>query len=264
MQSPDQQLQTADQNLGVSAAQQQVTGLQTAINNTQNLLNNVAPSVMGNTGQSLVTDAQANQQIQNQQAPLSQQLTGEQQSFDTDNANYQNLQGQAESEANANQTAQQNQLGYLQNIYNTLYSGEQSQAQLTQNQNQFTQQEAQQAQQSSAQLAESAREANMEYGSTTSPTLADSLTGETNGNLQGIGYKNGSTAQNGFDFTSGNTPVSAASWATQNGVSLSNLLYSMAQAGDSGASKAYKTIAANKGQVTDAIKSEYSDIFWGS
>ena len=150
MQTPEQELQAAQQNLGTTAAQQQVSGLRGAIANTTNLLNNVAPSVMGRTGQSLVTSAQANAQIANEQAPISQKLGQQTSAYDQANADYQNLEQRAEALANANEQSQQSHLGYLQNIYSALYGQEQASAQAATQQRQFEQQ-----------LAEQAREANL-------------------------------------------------------------------------------------------------------
>lgn len=168
MQSPLQELQSAEGQLGTSAAQQQVSGLRSAINNTTNLLNNVAPGVMGRTGQSLETSAQANREIQNEEAPISQTLSKQQSDYSTANADYADLEQKAESLANANETAQQNQLGYLMNVYNALYGQEQSAAQAKAQQSQFEQS-----------LAEQARESNLSASSSgvASPSLSSLLGG---------------------------------------------------------------------------------------
>lgn len=252
IQTPDQDLQKEEQNLGTTAAQQQVSGLQSAINNTTNLLNNVAPSVMGRTGNSLVTAAQANAQITNAQTPLEQNLSNQEQDYSSANSNYQNLMGQAEDLANADQSSQQNEEGYLQNIYGSLYGQEQQNAANTQNESQFQQQ-----------LAESEREANLEYGQTnTAPTI--STNNLQNNLLQGITDK-GSTGASGYAFTgSGGKPISAASWASENNTNIANVLYSMSQSGDKGAQAAYSAIEKNGGKITNQIKNQYADIFWGS
>ena len=164
MQSPLQELQGAESQLGTSAAQQQVSGLRSAINNTTNLLNNVAPGVMGRTGQSLETSAQANREIQNEQAPISATLGKQQQDYQSANADYANLEAKAESLANANESAQQNQLGYLMNVYSALYGQEQGAAQAAAQQSQFGQS-----------LAEQAREANLAASSASSGAAAPSL-----------------------------------------------------------------------------------------
>lgn len=137
MLTPDQATQQAQSQLGVQGAQQQVQGLQGAINQTTSLLNQVAPGVMGRTQNSLVTSAQANQQIQNEQAPIQRNLDKDTQDFNQANTNYQDLEQQAESKANANLTGQQNQLSYLDDLYKTLLGGEQNQASLAEQAREF-------------------------------------------------------------------------------------------------------------------------------
>src|ERR1039458_10219473 len=124
MQSGSDMLKSDQQALGVPQAGQEVSGLRQAITNTTNLLNQVAPSVYGRTGGSLVTDAQATKQIGNEQAPLNTQLNKE--NTDAGNAatNYQDLLSQATTQANLDQTGQQNKLTGLEGIYNSLYGQE--------------------------------------------------------------------------------------------------------------------------------------------
>lgn len=125
MVSPDQAIQNANAALGVQGAQQQVTGLRQAINQTTGLLNQVAPGVMGRTQNSLVTSAQANRQIQNEQAPIQQNLSKDQTDLDTANASYTDLQNQANQRAQATLSGQTGQLSYLQSIYQDMYQREQ-------------------------------------------------------------------------------------------------------------------------------------------
>lgn len=124
--TPDQLLQESQGQLGVPQAQQQVQGLQGAIQKTTNLLNQVAPSVMGRTQNSLVTDAQANRQIANETAPVQQDLSSLGQQFGTAQSAYQNASDQATQKANAAYQGQQGQLSYLQQVYNSLQAQEQA------------------------------------------------------------------------------------------------------------------------------------------
>lgn len=136
--------------LGVDQAQQQVSGLRQAITNTTNLLNSVAPSVMGRTGNSLVTSAQAGRQIQNEQAPLNTTLGQQNQDYTAANSDLTSLSGKASALASGEYQSQQDKLANYQNIYNALYKQEQdSLAQQTEQQK----------------LAEQAREANLTAGS---------------------------------------------------------------------------------------------------
>lgn len=127
-QSPDQILQGENQSLGVNGAEQQVSGLRQAITSTTNLLNNVAPSVYGRTGNSLVTDAQAGKQIQNESAPIQSTLSGQNTALSNDQSSLSNLISQASTLAGLKQQGQNDTLTNLENIYKDLYGQEQDKA----------------------------------------------------------------------------------------------------------------------------------------
>lgn len=183
MQTPDQELSTENNALGVSQAQSQVQGLQGAINNTTNLLNQVAPSVEGRTQNSLVTSGQATKQISNEEAPIQATLSKDSQDYNTANSNYTNLETQAQNKANADEQAQTNQLSYLQNIYNDLY---------TQEQNTAAQQEAQ------AEEAEKVREFNASLGaSSDSSDLTSQILASILGGQQSAAETNSSSGSSG-------------------------------------------------------------------
>lgn len=118
---------TEQQNqLGVPAAQQNISGLRGAIQGTTKVLNNIAPGVMGRTGDSLVTSAQANRQIQGEQAPVAAQLTSQNGALDTATQDYQTAEQRAETAANLAYQGQQSKQSYLQNIYDALFQKEQA------------------------------------------------------------------------------------------------------------------------------------------
>lgn len=125
MRSQGDLLNEQNKQLGVDAAQQQVTGLRGAINNTTKMLQRVAPSIMGRTAHSLVNSAQATGQIANAQRPISQQLSEQGTQFSNANDEYNRLTGRASDMANSMYGDQQNQLSYMQNLYNSLYGREQ-------------------------------------------------------------------------------------------------------------------------------------------
>jgi hypothetical protein len=238
MKTPDQLLQQEQQSLGTTAAQQQVTGLRQAINNSTNLLNNVAPSVMGRTGNSLVTSAQANAQIANEQAPINQQLNQENNQYSNASQDYANLEQKAENQAAAGETAQQNQLGYLQNIYNALYGQEQAKAA----QQQAAAQAAQQQRQFEQSLTEQKREANLSSGSssgTPSFSLGNLLSGLAGGSSSNnAGALMTKRADGGFNISLDGRPINAAQYAHVTGQSFRSVLQQMANKGDSGAKAA--------------------------
>ena len=124
-QDPNSILAAQRQQLGVNSAQETVTGLRGAINNTTKLLAQVAPSVMGRTGNSLVTNAQATRQIGNEQAPITANLNQENTDYTNANTDLNSLEEKAQTAASGIYQGQQNKLSYAQNLYNTLYQQEQ-------------------------------------------------------------------------------------------------------------------------------------------
>ncbi len=124
-QNPNDILSGQRQQLGVNAAQETVAGLRGAINNTTKMLKQVAPGVMGRTGQSLVTSAQANRIIQNEQAPISENLSEQGTQYTQAGEDLNRLEGQASQAAQGLYQGQQDKLSYAQNLYNTLYQREQ-------------------------------------------------------------------------------------------------------------------------------------------
>lgn len=124
VQNPNQILESQQGAMGVTQARDTVGGLRGAINSTTQLLKQVAPSVMGRTGSSLVTQAQASRQIANEQAPISQNLTEQGQQYGEASQNLGELESKAAQAAQGIYAGQQDKLSYLQNIYNTLYQKE--------------------------------------------------------------------------------------------------------------------------------------------
>lgn len=125
LQTPQQVADAANKALGVDAAGANVQGLRGAIQRTTGLLQQVAPSVYGRTGGSLVTQAQATRQIGNESAPIQQNLQNEGQNLSTASEDYRDLLGKAQAQASNELQGQQGQLGFLQQIYQNLYGQEQ-------------------------------------------------------------------------------------------------------------------------------------------
>lgn len=170
-QDPNTILQGQNQQFGIPAAQQTVTGLRGAIDNTTRVLNQVAPSVMGRTAQSLVTSAQANRQIANEQAPVSQTLTDETGKYNQANTDLTQKEQQAKDASTGIYQGQQNKLSYLQNLYNTLYGSEQDAAKQAEAKREFD------AQQSLA-----VQKANSGSSNTNNPAAGYSVKQLTSGN----------------------------------------------------------------------------------
>jgi len=125
---PSTLLKEQNAALGVDAAGNTVKGLRTSIDNTTKLLEQVAPSVMGRTANSLVTNAQATRQIGNEQAPISANLTRLGTQYGNATTDYNQLASQAAQNANLAYTGQQSNQSYLQNLYDTMYAQEQGAA----------------------------------------------------------------------------------------------------------------------------------------
>lgn len=248
-QDPNAILQQQNQQFGVGQAQQAAQGLQGAINNTTKLLSQVAPSVMGRVGGSLVTQAQASKQIQNEQAPISSNLTQEGTDYNQAEQNLADLQGKAQTAASGVYQGQQDKLSYLQNVYNNLYTQEQDAAKAAEQQREYN-----------ASLAEQQAEAK---ASAASGNASNYLNPSSTSQLpQGMSLK-GSNGGSGYNFNVGGNAVSAAKFAQANGADLRNLLLNMANTGDKTAGAALLDLQKSGGKWTPAIQTKYSSLFWG-
>lgn len=229
LQTPQAAMDAAKSSLGVNAAQSTATGLQGAIQNTTNLLNQVAPSTYGRTQNSLVTDAQADQQIANSSAPLQKTLDKEGTDYGNAEDSYKTLLGEADTEATNTISDQANREGYLQNIYSDLSAKEQNDIA-----NQLNQQK----------LAEQAREADLTAKSAAGSGGVSIGSGASGGSSGGgasatYGLKVAGSPGSGYYFrdASGN-PISALQYSQATGTNYQGLIQKMADSGDAGA-KAY-------------------------
>lgn len=231
LQSPQQALDAAKGTLGVNAAQSTATGLQGAIQNTTNLLNQVAPSVYGRTGNSLVTTAQAGQQINNESAPLQQNLAKEGTDYSNAEDNYKNLLDEANTEATNTISGQNSKESALQGIYNDLYGKESDDAKL-----------AEQEREANLSASSAADVARITAGSGSgTPSSSGNLGSSTNASYQ-------QRAGGGYNFQAPNgQAISAAQYAQLTGTSLRTLLSSMAAGGDNGAKTALNYVGNDNG-----------------
>lgn len=192
-QTPQQLMSSADTSLGVPAAQQQVSGLRQAITNTTNLLNNVAPTVYGNTQNSLVTSSQAGQQINNASAPIEKTLSGQNSDLTSDQSNLSDLLSQANSQASLGEQSQSDNLTNLENIYKDLYGQEQDAAATKEKQ---------------AEDAESAREFNASLSEKATSSAASTPTA-----AQAKAADQSTTLSNLQSVQGGDGHVNEANWA---------------------------------------------------
>lgn len=216
---------------GVQGAEDTVKGLRGAITNTTKLLTQVAPSVMGRTASSLVTSAQANRQIQNEQQPIAQNLSQQSQDYNTANEDYNRVLGKASEAANMQYGDQQNKLSYLQNLYNTLFGREQAAEQAKQ----AEQDRQEQIRQFNTQLAASQKSASG-GGYDLSSLLGGGESGASTWTNKG--------ADNQFRNAAGQG-ITAFQYAQEKGLGYRQLLSQMASAGDKNAAVALKYVGDN-------------------
>lgn len=246
--SPDQIYQQESGSLGLPAAQQQVTGLRGAINNTTSLLQRVVPSVMGRTGDSLVTSAQADRQVANEQAPLNTQLNQENQDYSGASTDYNNLLGQVNTLTGNDITGQQNQLSYLQGVYGDLSASEQAAVQ--------------------NQLARDQLNAQKAAASGGGISLGGGLSGasgSSGSSGSAVPIVNSKNSAGGYSFTQGGTPVTMGQYLVSKGLSGQQLvaqaaqLLSQSNGGDKGIAN-----AISSGRYTPAqLEKLYPQVFGG-
>lgn len=232
-QDPNAILQAQNQQYGVNSQQQTVQGLQGAINNTTKLLQQVAPSVMGRTGNSLVTAAQASKQVENEQAPISTNLSNQTDQYNQANSQLSTDEQQAQTAASGVYQGQQDKLSYLQNVYNNLYQGEQAAA-------------AQSYQQQ--QLAEQAREADESSKAASSSNLGSVLSSLLGGSTSGGAQMQQRSSDSGFNFQDANGgATNAVGYSQAKDVPIRTLLQNMANSGDAGAKAALNYVGNDYG-----------------
>lgn len=246
--SPDQIATDNSTSLGIPAAQQQVTGLRGAINNTTQLLSQVAPSVMGRTSNSLVTSAQADRQIANEQSPLNDQLNKENSDYSGASTDLQNLVGQANTKTTNDIAGQNSQLSYLQGIYGDLSAAEQAATTNQLNRDSLN-----------AQIANN----NKPQGS---PQLqGGNGNGSGNGQQATVGSAN-RNSEGGYAFSNAaGKPVTMAQYLVANGANPANLVQgvlSMLNNSNTGDRAIANAINA-KHYNTDQLEKLYPQIFGG-
>lgn len=116
---------------GVPEIRNTVSGLRTTVANTTSALNNVDPSVTGRTQGSLVTEAQRAAQVNNERAPISTELAGENTSLNQNQQDLTDALGQANTQATNQVNDYNTGRTALQDEYTTAYQREQNAAAAT-------------------------------------------------------------------------------------------------------------------------------------
>jgi hypothetical protein len=238
--NPTDYLTSANKSMGVDTAQNTVTGLQGAISNTTRLLSQVAPSVMGRTANSLVTSAQANKQISNEQAPLSATLNTQGTEYNQANTNLSQLRTAAQNAATGEYTGQQNKLSYLQNLYNTMYKQEQDAATAAET----LRKEEEAKRQFDIQAAQNQQKID---NSTSNPTTSD------------VKYNYTPSAQGGFTFYADGAPITAAQYIEGKGGNMIDLVNLLSKSKDAGDEQIINDI--NNGASQMSLEEKYPWVF---
>lgn len=240
--SPEAAMDQANQQAGVPQAQQQVSGLRGALQNTTNLLGQVAPSVYGRTGNSLVTDAQASKIIGNEQAPLNEQLNRENTDYGNAEQDFQNDSTTAAQRASAILGGQQNNISNYSDLYKSLLGDEENKAS----------------------LAEQAREFNATpHGSTSDGGLSlgglAGLLGGGSGGTTGSGVSRDNSG--GFQFTLNGKPATAAAYIQSQGGNFNDLTQLLAGSKNPGDAQVIKDMTSGMSQ--QHLEQKYPYIFGG-
>jgi hypothetical protein len=113
---------------GVPEIRNTVSGLRTTVANTTNALNAVDPSVTGRTQGSLVTEAQRAKQVNNERAPIAEQLTSQTGALGTQDQALRDALSQATTQAGNKVHDYESGRTALQGQYDTTYKREQDAA----------------------------------------------------------------------------------------------------------------------------------------
>ncbi len=246
--------------------QQRVDRLRGLTSNLEQSIEQVDPQVTGRTSGSLVTEAQRGALVNRERAPLltdyskvSRDLGGAQEAFTS-------AQGLASQYAGTMERENDTQYNRLKDLLGAATAAEQAaeakrqwEATMREQRRQFD------AQQAEARRAAAASASGYGFGG------GGGGGGGGNGLMPGMSYKNGKDGRSGFALVANGKPVSAAGYAKAKGVSVGDVLSTMAQAGDTTAANAYKWIRSIQG--TDMWKSgrwkntpayrNFSSLFWG-
>lgn len=121
-------LNSALATYGVPEIRNTVSGLRTTVANTTNALNAVDPSVTGRTSGSLVTEAQRAAMVNNERAPIAQNLTDENGALSQNQQDLSDALGQANTTATNAVNDYNSGRSALQSEYDTAYQSEQDKA----------------------------------------------------------------------------------------------------------------------------------------
>lgn len=221
---------------GVPEIRSNVANLRTTIANTENALNAVDPSVTGRTSRSLVTEAQRSRIVNNERAPIAEQLSGQGRALSTESANLTEQQRAAETLAQGRINDYTTGRTALQSQYNDALARENEARRRAEADRAFNYTKEKDARDyARSVLAQKTKQDNSDT-STSAPSYQKRNDGGFN-----------------FQDKSGKA-ISARKYAELTGTDFNTLLKTMAKAGDSGAadvlknggsSKAYKALTWN-------------------
>lgn len=252
--SPQAVQDQAQQKYGVSGLGSQLDALRSMTGNLQTSIKNVDPSVTGRTQGSLVTEAARNAIVNNERAPLMDQLGTTNQNLSATQGDYDRATGLASNYANSILQNDQDTYGKLFGQYQTSLQAEQQAAADAEKKREFD-----------ASLAESqaARRAAASGGG-----------GLSLGGISGGGPATGAgavpiirtkNAVGGYSFSQGGRPVTMGQYLASQGLAGTNLLQAAASllgtgsSGDKGIAN-----AISSGHYTPAqLEKLYPQVFGG-
>lgn len=207
---------------GVPEIRGNVANLRTTIANTENALNAVDPSVTGRTSRSLVTEAQRSRIVNNERAPIAEQLTGQGRALSTESANLTEQQRAAETLAQGRINDYTTGRQALQSQYNDTLAREQ---------------EARRRAEADRAFNLKRTNADRNYALSASSAATKAANAGTSSSAPSYQKRN----DNGFNFQDKNgKAISARRYAELTGTNFNTLLKTMAKAGDKGAADVLK------------------------
>lgn len=253
--NPTAYFDEAQNGLGVGAAGQQANDLRNVVRNTQTSLRGVDASVAGRTGGSLVTDAQRSRLVNLERAPIADNLNDQLTGYGDAMSNYRDLLSQAGSKASMLYQGDADKEAALRGNYEAIFGREQAAEAVRQFNEQLAMQKANAARAAAGSPFPSFGGGGGNKGEASAPKPAVGQMGTKSGNPD--------DGASGFWFTDSiGNPISAAQYASNNGLDIRQVLSTMALAGDSYARSALNSIPTPLASGVDAnTRAKYSLLF---
>lgn len=263
-----------EQQYGLPQLQQSVGTVNNQISNVQGLLDNLDENTKSRTSGTFTTQALLDRQraveggdLNKQLGQVTNALTPLVNTYSVANQNIGTFLNAAQNDRDTQLAPIQAQIGSLSDKFAREITGY-----TTSSQNELNTLLQKLQEQGTLYGADQQRAAQLAAQEAQAEKTRQYLVAQTNAKA-GLGsrFSSGSLQQRsngGFNFTDNNgNPISAATFAKNNGVGIGDLLYRMGQSGDTYAAQAYNQIKNNQSYYSrnpNALKLEMAPIFWGS